>query len=96
MFINEFFFQDGRLKAEDRLLQINNISLDGFSNDKAMDSLRSALRESVKQETKVKLVVSRKAKIEHNQLVSDSKPELQASVRPTIPVLEPQSELKSN
>jgi len=82
--------KDGRLKAEDRLLQINNISLDGFSNDKAMDSLRSALRESVKQETKVKLVVSRKAKIEHNQLVSDSKPELQASVRPTIPVLEPQ------
>ena len=83
-----FLNQDGRLKLDDRLLQINNISLDGLSNDKAMDALRDALKESVKQEAKIKIFVSRKSKSEQSQLVPDGKPEIQASVRPQVPSLE--------
>ena len=85
MLFNGIPYQDGRLKPEDRLIQINNISLDGLSNDKAMDALRSALKESVKQETKIKIVVSRKSKSEHSHLVTDGKPaEMQPSIRPSL------------
>ena len=80
------------MKPDDRLLQINSISLDGFSNDKAMETLRNALKESVKQETQIKIVVSRKSKSEHNHMVTDGKPELQASVRPSVLSLEQKGE----
>lgn len=81
------FYQDGRLKAEDRLLQINNVSLDGLSNDKAMNALRDTLKESVKQQEKIKLVVSRKSKSEQSHLVADVKADFQMPFKPTVPSL---------
>ena len=59
--LHYFHSQDGRLKVEDRLLQINDISLDGISNEKAMNAMRVAMKESIEKGT-IKVIVSRKAK----------------------------------
>ncbi|XP_065052924.1 partitioning defective 3 homolog isoform X2 [Rhopilema esculentum] len=67
--------KDGRLKPEDRLLQINEISLDGVTNEKAMESLRQALTESVKKGF-IRIVIARKAKPEVIDPVPNGKPEL--------------------
>lgn len=75
------------MKPDDRLLQLNDVSLDGFSNDKAMDALRDALKESVKQQAKIKIFVSRKSKSDHGHIISEAKPEHQASVRSALPTL---------
>ena len=59
--LHYFHSQDGRLKVEDRLLQINDISLDGISNEKAMNAMRVAMKESIEKGT-IKVIVSRKGK----------------------------------
>ena len=46
---------------EDRILRIEEVSLDGLSNDKAMDAMRSAMKQAM-QKGLMKMIVSRKNK----------------------------------
>ena len=60
------------------MLQINEISLDGVTNEKAMESLRHALTESVKKGY-IRIVIARKAKPDVNDPVPNGKPGLSLS-----------------
>eukprot|EP00794_Sanderia_malayensis_P003245 gene3245-3726_t len=70
--------KDGRLRPDDRILRLEDVSLEGMPNDKAMDIMRNTMRSAVKKGA-LRIIVSRKAKKESPQaqtpVISATKPQ---------------------
>ena len=55
-----FFPQDGRLKVNDQLLEVNEEVLEGLSNAEAMEKLRTAMQKDKPKQGFIHLVVARR------------------------------------
>jgi C-terminal processing protease CtpA/Prc len=78
-------FKDGRLKANDQLININGFSLLGKSNEEAMLILREAMQVESKP-GHIQLTVSRKCK--SNQFIPNEQQQQQQQKRSVSPIIE--------
>lgn len=54
------YLQDGRLKPDDQLLSVNNVSLMGLTNSEAMETLRDAMQNTSPGQAFIDVTIARK------------------------------------